>query len=177
MNNVVSINEIKNLHFNQVNDSWDIHVVLRNGKEIKRSGLISPDLFKELVSTYLIDNLTYNEDYIDDNIPSYIMEMKYIYDNKYDCELPLSMLEDTLGISKYRLCHEFTQYYGTSPLQYLINVRLSAACTLLENTDMKVYEVGINVGYENTNHFINLFKSQKGTTPTKYRREHRWSHQ
>lgn len=173
MKKEISIDEINNLHLNQVNGSWDIHVILKNGKEIKRSGLISPDLFRELVSTYIINELTYDEDYIDDSIPSYIIEMKYMYDNKYDCELPLSVLEDTLGISKYRLCHEFTQFYGISPLQYLINVRMSAACRLLENTNMKIYEIGINVGYENTNHFINLFKSQKGTTPTKYRREHR----
>lgn len=177
MKNVVSINEIKNIRINQANNSWDIHVILSNGKEIKRSRVITPDLFKEFVSNYLIDKLTVDEDYVDNDIPSYIIEMRRIYNEEYNGELSLSTLEDTLGVSKYRLCHEFTQYYGISPLQYLINLRMSAACRLLENTNMKVYEIGINVGYENTNHFINLFKSQKGTTPTKYRREHMWSHQ
>lgn len=40
---------------------------------------------------------------------------------------------------------------------------------LLLTTDLSVHEVGSQVGIENTNHFINLFKKDTGTTPLSFK--------
>jgi AraC-like DNA-binding protein len=36
--------------------------------------------------------------------------------------------------------------------------------------DKRIHEIANEVGYENTNHFINLFKKETGLTPAAYRR-------
>lgn len=103
------------------------------------------------------------------HIPSYLVEMKKMFDTHYDQTYSLDDLENSLGISKYRLCREFSNVFHESPIHYLNRVRISNSKLLLQNTNMKIHEIGAQVGIENTNHFINLFKRQEGTTPLIYR--------
>ena len=103
-------------------------------------------------------------------IPGYIQEMKSILDQEYNNFITLDTLEQRLFVSKYRLCREFKNYYGRSPLQYLNNVRIQQAKTLLEQTDITINAVGCDVGIANTSHFIRLFKRETSQTPAEYRK-------
>lgn len=102
-------------------------------------------------------------------VPEYLMEMKQLFDTHYERSYSLDELEHSFSISKYRLCREFSNYFGESPIQYLNRVRIANSKILLQNTNLKVHEIGAKVGIENTNHFINLFKRQEGLTPLMYR--------
>lgn len=102
-------------------------------------------------------------------IPSYVTDMKQIFDTDYAASHPLDALEQQLGISKYRLCRDFSKYIGISPVQYLNQLRLTEARHLLRTTELTIREVGISVGIENTTHFINLFKKSAGITPLQFR--------
>lgn len=102
-------------------------------------------------------------------IPNYLLEMKQLFDTHYEESYSLDDLEIRLGINKYRLCREFSNHFKQSPIQYLNQVRISNSKLLLQNTNLKIHEIGTKVGIENTNHFINLFKRQEGTTPLLYR--------
>jgi AraC-like DNA-binding protein len=103
-------------------------------------------------------------------IPGYIQEMKSILDQEYNTFINLDGLEKRLYVSKFRLCREFKNYYGHSPLQYLNNLRIQQAKTLLEQTDISVGAVGYDVGISNTSHFIKLFKRETQQTPAEYRK-------
>lgn len=103
------------------------------------------------------------------DLPTHIVRMKEIFDSDYRSPHSLSELETLLGISRYRLCHDFSKYIGMSPLQYLNNNRLEAARHLLRTTSLNIREVGAAVGIENTTHFINLFKKNTGITPLQFR--------
>ena len=103
-------------------------------------------------------------------IPGYIQEMKSILDQEYNTFITLDNLEQRLYVSKYRLCREFKNYYGHSPLQYLNNARIQQAKTLLEQTDITINAVGYDVGIANTSHFIKLFKRETSQTPAEYRK-------
>ncbi len=102
-------------------------------------------------------------------IPDYLVNMKKLFDESYFQTYTLGELEELLGVSKYRLCREFSQYYELTPLQYLNNRRIDVAKDLLLNSDLPVHEVGSKVGIDNTNHFINLFKKNTGATPLVFR--------
>ncbi len=73
-------------------------------------------------------------------------------------------------MSRYRLCREFVKYFNESPIQYLNQKRIVMAKELLTQTDKRVNEVGQIIGFENTNHFIRLFKQKTGVTPLEFRR-------
>lgn len=107
-----------------------------------------------------------------DYTPTYIIDLKELYDTEYMNSHPLDELSERFHVSKYRLTREFSQYIGTSPLKYLNEVRLFHAKVMLESTDLPVAVIGENVGIPNTTHFINLFKSKNGMTPLSYREKY-----
>ena len=105
-----------------------------------------------------------------DEVPVYLDAIKTLLENEYASEHSLDDLEARFHVSKYRICHEFKDYYHMSPLQNLNWRRIEAAKVLLTSTPYKVHQVGHLVGINNTNHFINLFKKYNQYTPLEYKR-------
>ena len=105
------------------------------------------------------------------NIPIYIKQMRAEMESGYKKEFTLEMFESEFKKSRYRLCHEFTKYYGISPIRFLNDIRIASARHLLATTDMSVQEIGFEVGINDTNHLISLFKRANGVTPLVYRRQ------
>ena len=103
--------------------------------------------------------------------PWYLTEIRDFLDNHYREEFSLKYFEDTLNMSRYRLCREFSVFYGIPPLRYLTEKRLDEAKKILLTTDFSIHEISSMIGYENTNHFINLFKKYAGTTLGKFRQK------
>lgn len=135
--------------------------------------LSATDIFK--ISKWFNDILTELCVFIEnsskkrDRAPSYLLSIKNQMDTDYAEPLSLDDLETTYRISRYRICREFSFHYGESPMHYLNSRRINAAKRLLLTTDLSVHEVGSQVGIENTNHFINLFKKDTGTTPLSFK--------
>lgn len=102
---------------------------------------------------------------------SYLVELHDYLENHYYENFSLDKYEELFKISKYRLCREFSKAYGLPPLKYLTNKRLEEAKNMLLTTDWTIHEISSKVGYENVNHFINLFKKNTGTTPNSFRQK------
>lgn len=68
---------------------------------------------------------------------------------------------------------KFKEYTGCSPLQYMINLRISRAMNLLEHTDYNITQVSYAVGYENVSYFRRLFQKHTGMTPGEYQHSRR----
>lgn len=144
-----------------------------NKNYIARSVILDIKCFTNILSNIAL--LSTDIGGFSESVPSYLAHMKKCFDFSYEKQYSLDKLEALLGISKYRLCREFTAAYGISPLQYLHKRRLIAAKDLLLTTELAVHEVGLTVGFENTNHFIHLFKRDCGITPNAFRQAGRIS--
>ena len=107
--------------------------------------------------------------------PTHVLSMKQIFDGEYDQIHTLDQLEKRLHVNKYRLCRDFSQTMGSSPLQYLNQIRIRHAKQLLWQTNLTVQAVGSAVGIPNTSHFIRLFQRETGLTPLKYRSQRPFS--
>lgn len=105
------------------------------------------------------------------HIPSYIADMKKSFDTSYAEAYSLEALSLKYQVNKYRLCREFSKYYDDTPLQYLNKVRIEKAKELLLHSDEKIGTIGTLIGFENTNHFIRLFRQKTGISPLAYRKE------
>lgn len=106
-----------------------------------------------------------------DTIPDYLWEIHHLFDTQYGENYSLDELENTYSVSKYRICREFSKYYGASPVQYLNHKRIEEAKKLLLTTNDTIHEIGSKVGIHNTNHFINLFKRETGATPLAFKQD------
>ena len=64
----------------------------------------------------------------------------------------------------------FKKVYGVSPKQFLLNIRMDNAQSLLETTDYSVTEIAAIVGYDNPLYFSRIYHKQKGQAPSDYRK-------
>ena len=105
-------------------------------------------------------------------IPSYLISIRNSFHKNFAKPFSLAELETQYKISRFRIAHEFTATFGQSPIAYLNCLRLQKACELLTCGDDRIGEISIAVGFENVNHFINLFRRQYGMTPGTYRKHY-----
>ena len=78
---------------------------------------------------------------------------------------------ESLHISTNWFIHNFKQYAGMSPAQYILSLRMVNAQSLLERTTYNIKEISEIVGYENPLYFSRVFKKEIGKSPAKYRKE------
>lgn len=76
-----------------------------------------------------------------------------------------------LNFSKSHFQNVYRNLFGISFRNDVIRCRTARACTLLEETDMTVSQIGTMCGYHSDNFFVRQFKQMTGKTPIQYRRE------
>lgn len=81
----------------------------------------------------------------------------------------LKGLSERAHLSPSRFSTLFTQVVGTSPMDYLIQLRLSRAVQLIETTDSKIIDIASECGFRNLSNFNRLFKQHIGKLPTELR--------
>ena len=64
---------------------------------------------------------------------------------------------------------------GCSPSEYLTELRLRRAATLLVSTNLSVSEIALEVGYLSLSHFSRVFRERFGKTPRAFRNAPSWS--
>lgn len=84
-------------------------------------------------------------------------------------ELSLNVLSDVIGLSPNYLGVVFKNYVGMSFLEYLTKIRMEKAKGLLENFELRIYEIAYMTGFQNVSYFSAKFKKQYNVTPKEYR--------
>ncbi|WP_051999937.1 AraC family transcriptional regulator [Schleiferilactobacillus shenzhenensis] len=78
------------------------------------------------------------------------------------------------GYTVQYLTSIFKRYYHQTPLQYLQELRLRKAKSLLmTHPEWNVYQVAEQVGFTDNSQFIQAFKAYTGQTPKKFQQERR----
>ncbi len=85
--------------------------------------------------------------------------------------LTLRDLGQKYFINNAYLGQVFRKKYNQSFKDYLNNYRIEQAAQMLLRTDDKIYKIAEDVGYKNTDYFINKFIAAKGCTPSKFRKQ------
>ena len=77
-------------------------------------------------------------------------------------------LSRTVGLSRTQLLRDFQKIFYTSPYNYLRNLRLGKAKTILYEGETNITETAYLVGYSSSSHFTKAFKQYFGMTPSCY---------
>lgn len=91
-------------------------------------------------------------------------------ESNYARALELADLLEVVALSERSLLRKFALATGTTPIQYLLRVRVSHGARLLRSTRLPVTEVAGRVGFEDSNYFTRQFRQIIGVSPTVYRR-------
>lgn len=117
-------------------------------------------IHRQLTSDHKIRNV-----FLDSEMEAAI---QYFNDN-YNTEINIEEYAASRGMSVSWFIRNFKQYADTTPMQYIVSIRIANAQVLLETTDYNVTEIGNIVGYDNPLYFSRIFKKQKGVSPSEYR--------
>ena len=98
---------------------------------------------------------------------SRMMEENFAYNLRLEnyaqlCHMSLSTFKKT-----------FSRIYHRTPASWLKERRLDLALHKLLNTDLSISQISFECGFEDTSHFIRVFKQKHDLTPLQYRQKHR----
>ncbi|KRF06799.1 hypothetical protein ASG89_18270 [Paenibacillus sp. Soil766] len=85
-------------------------------------------------------------------------------------DLSLDRVANHLFFSPNYLSLIFKNHLGMTFSKYLTNLRIKKGIELLQNSNMKVYEIAPKVGFKDDKYFYRVFKRRFGVTPDEYRR-------
>ena len=85
--------------------------------------------------------------------------------SRYYEDISMEDVARFVGISRKYLCRIFGQFLQLTPSQYLLQVRLDAACDLLRNSHICISDVARSVGYSDCLVFSRMFRTPPGSLP------------
>ena len=75
-----------------------------------------------------------------------------------------------IGLSRRQLERMFRRYASASPAQFYLELRVSRAHALLNETNMSVAEIAVATGFTSASQMSQRFKRQYGKSPSAYRK-------
>jgi two-component system response regulator YesN len=88
----------------------------------------------------------------------------------YASEISLTTLSEQFHINSTYLSDIFKNYVGQNFSDYLINLRMDNAKSLLKDKQLKIIDVAHLVGFSNSGYFSTVFKKHFGQTPVEFRK-------
>lgn len=76
-----------------------------------------------------------------------------------------------IGLGTTAFSEKVKNYTGFSPLNYLINIRISEAIKLLKRQEMSITTIALETGFYSSQHFSTTFKKLTGYTPVEFRKK------
>lgn len=103
-----------------------------------------------------------------------ILDFKLIkYINEHFKTVSLDLLANEFNYSKQYLSLRVKNVTGEPFAKYLMSIRMEIAKNMLCNTNMKISDIGFNIGFQSSEHFIRSFRKYFSSTPSKYRKDHK----
>lgn len=150
-------------------------------EEFENQQLWSKDLIKNKLSEFLIffDRLRRRELrqgqalLAGEPCSTSIWPIVHYVHNHYREPITLSNVAERFGVHHTRLSTEFVKHVGMNFIPFVHEVRIRHACSLLTSTDISIYNIGLEVGFNSIKTFSRVFRQLKGVAPREYRLRYR----
>ena len=129
-------------------------------------------LFRELMMT-MRRRMTENVPRITGFIQDEMDRAKDYFEQHYNEDISIEQYAASRSMSTSWFNRSFRSALGTSPMKFILEIRIRNAQTLLETTDYSISNIASIVGYDNPMYFSRLFRKTKGVSPARYRKIYR----
>ncbi|MBR2043936.1 MAG: AraC family transcriptional regulator [Clostridia bacterium] len=146
---------------NEIFDTAEKHESLY---ELKMHSLLF-EFFLKLYEEELIKN---QEKHKNTKQMEIIGELLDWIEENYTEVITLSTLSEISGLNQKYLCRFFKEYTGRTPIDYINNLRIDAACHEIEHSNMSVTEAALASGFNSISYFTKTFKRYKNMSPREY---------
>ena len=149
-------------HFRHANNLWKMK---KNGYILK----CKAELYNIIYSMH--------ENYFAQYLPKNKLELitpavDYIHENYITETISIDFLAQMCNISPEYFRKIFKNFFGSSPLNYINNLKITRAKELLESKMYSVTDAAIQSGYTDISHFSREFKKTTGFCPSAYTKNH-----
>lgn len=165
--------------------AWFDEIKSQKGQKIKDSGRLA-SLLREIVDNikndeneYLISGRIYSllcdissvseRSAQDDKLISINNAKQYMKEHLGEC-LTVSSMAKAAHLSPSYFSKLFKEATGSSPYDFLLNLRLEKAKELLHQTNLSVSEIAYQTGFNSDANFIYFFKKETNISPLKFRK-------
>jgi len=123
---------------------------------------------KNCVSLIMKNLITYISNYKRSKNIDVVEKVKDYIEKNYMKDVSLDNLALYVSISSFYLSRIFSKAYGISIKEYVINVRMEKAKSMLLEGNKSVKQIAFEVGYVDQNYFSKAFKKFTNMSPKEY---------
>ncbi len=121
-----------------------------------------------LMATVITSNLRFAE--IHDGATSDLSNRVLTYlSTNFREQITLETLSEAMNVSRFHLSHLFSNKLGIGFKEYLNNLRVECAKSILRSTDIPVSEIYATCGFDNQRTFNRVFRDSTGHSPRNFR--------
>lgn len=122
---------------------------------------------KEFTLKMILDILKFKD--LHKNQDCSLVELSIEFMTQHCREVTLQSLADRVFVTPNYLSMLFKTRTGKTFIETLTDIRIEKAKTMLEQTELRNYEICESIGYQDPRYFSKLFKQKVGLTPSEYR--------
>lgn len=93
----------------------------------------------------------------------------YIQDN-YQEPIRTRDLSELIPMSEGQFCRFFKSMTRKTPVDYINSYRIRQAADLLQQSDRKISDIAMDVGFDNVSYFIKVFRKAMKCSPSEFRK-------
>ena len=102
-----------------------------------------------------------------------VQKVLRLVDEYYRDGITLKEVSNELEVSPDYISTQLTEDLGVNFSTYIKNYRIKKAKELLAGTDLKMFEIAEQTGYQDAKYFGKVFKAAEGIHPLDYRKKFR----
>ena len=103
------------------------------------------------------------------NLDTRLMPAIEYINSSYKKGITLRKLASICFLSENYFHYLFKSTFGETPINYILQMRMNEAISLLSNTNMSVKEIALEIGYYDAAYFIRTFSKYFGISPGRFR--------
>ncbi|WP_248928921.1 response regulator [Paenibacillus hamazuiensis] len=157
------------------------YIAHKNGKELKE--IVSTDLYDVVglvpcrsvasLQNWAFQALEQIRNYMTQETVSTrqyeVGQIKEFVQNNLTSDVSLQAIAEYTHMHPVNISKLFKSETGENLSDYIFKLKMEKACYLLKNSRLKNYEIALQLGYQNPNYFIKVFKKYFGMTPQEFR--------
>lgn len=155
---------------NTINDIFALNTAKRPFYEIYTKGLLCR-LYADLIERAISQSQGYNGRNVPTRDELRVKSAVGYLREDYSNLITLDDIAGKIHVSKNECCRCFKRVLGTTPVEYLIRIRIYEAARVLYKDPLSVTsiaEIGLNVGFNNVSYFNKMFKRYFECTPSEF---------
>jgi len=104
------------------------------------------------------------------DFPKTFMDLEQALRQNLSHQWTVEEMAALVGLGTTLFNEKVKSYSGFSPINYLINIRISEAIKLLKRPGISLTDIALDTGFYSSQHFSTTFKKLTGYTPSEFRK-------